>query len=73
MKNEPRPANQVLESLALKIDTSNLEIPLRYYKGWTVVFSTRTETFSSPILCLFGFLSAKDLETAMDFAIAKRG
>ena len=65
--------NPIREGLTLNIDTRNLEIPLRYYKGWTVVFSTSTETFSSPILCLFGFLSAKDLETAMDFAIQKRG
>lgn len=60
------------EALALKIDTSNLEIPLRYYKGWTVVFRTSDESFNSPILSLFGFSSGKDLEKAMDYAIAQR-
>lgn len=55
------------------ISVQDWEIPLRYYKGWDIVFTVKTETFSSPILSLYGFLSAKDLEAAMDFAIAKRG
>ena len=57
----------------LQISTANLEIPLRYYKGWNIIFSTNTETFSSPILSLFGYSNTKDLEKAMDFAIEKRG
>lgn len=43
-----------------------LEIPLRYYRGWTINFNTKTETFASPCLCLFGFLTSKDLEKAID-------
>jgi hypothetical protein len=60
------------QSLALKIDTSDLEIPLRYYKGWTITFRTKTESFCSEILCLYGFSNTKDLEKAIDFAIEKR-
>lgn len=47
-------------------------LPLRYYKGWSIVFDIRTETFQSPLLCLFNFSSVRDLETAMDFAILQR-
>jgi hypothetical protein len=61
------------EALALKIDTSDLEIPLRYYRGWTIVFYTKNESFNCPILALFNFSNAKDLEKAIDFAILKRG
>lgn len=64
--------NKRSEGLALKIDTSDLEIPLRYYQGWDIVFYTKNETFNSPILCLFGFSSAKDLEKAIDYAIIQR-
>jgi hypothetical protein len=57
----------------LKIDTSDLEIPLRYYKGWMISFKTKTETFECHMLCLYEFSNSKDLEKAMDFAIIKRG
>jgi len=57
---------------ALEIDTSDLVIPLRYYKGWTIDFRTKTETFNCDILCLYGFSNSKDLEKAIDFAISKR-
>ena len=54
------------------IDVGDWEIPLRYYKGWNIVFVVKTETFSSPILCLFGFSNTKDLEKAIDRAIEYR-
>lgn len=57
----------------VKIPTKDLVLPLRYYKGWDIEFVAATETFQSPLLCLYGFQSSKDLEKAMDFAIAKRG
>jgi len=60
------------DSLYLKIDTSDLEIPLRYYKGWNIEFRTKTESFCSPVLCLFGFSNTKDLEKAIDFALEQR-
>ncbi len=56
----------------MEIDTSDLTIPLRYYKGWEIQFTTRTERFNSPVLCLFGFSSVVDLEKAIDFALLKR-
>ncbi len=56
----------------MEIDTSDLTIPLRYYKGWEIQFTTRTERFNSPVLCLFGFSSVIDLEKAIDFALLKR-
>lgn len=56
----------------MNIETANLEIPLRYYKGWTIVFTVKTERFSCPLLCLFGFLSVPDLERAVDRALEYR-
>lgn len=56
----------------LQIDTSNLEIPLRYYRGWDIQFHVKTESFCCPFFCLYGFSSAKDLEKAIDFAISQR-
>jgi hypothetical protein len=58
--------------MKMEIDTSDLTIPLRYYKGWEIQFTTRTERFNSPVLCLFGFSSVIDLEKAIDFALLKR-
>lgn len=58
--------------MKLEIDTADLTIPLRYYKGWTIEFSTKTEKFNSPILCLFGFSSVCDLEKAIDYALEQR-
>jgi hypothetical protein len=58
--------------MKMEIDTSDLTIPLRYYKGWEIQFTTRTERFNSPVLCLFGFSSVVDLEKAIDFALLKR-
>lgn len=60
--------------MKLEIDVTTLPpIPLRYYKGWTIAFNPKTETFQSDLLCLHGFLSVKDLEKAMDHAIERRG
>ncbi len=39
---------------------------LRYYRGWSIQFNTAKERFESPVLCLFGFLTAADLEKAID-------
>lgn len=58
--------------MKMEIDTSDLTIPLRYYKGWEIQFTTRTERFNSPVLGLFGFSSVIDLEKAIDFALLKR-
>ena len=55
-----------------QIDVSDWRIPLRYYKGWTVEFSVATEKFNSPLLCLFEFSSAADLELAIDRAVQYR-
>jgi len=55
-----------------QIDVGNWEIPLRYYKGWTIQFSVAREKFDSPLLCLFNFHSVVDLEKAMDRAIEYR-
>lgn len=55
-----------------QIDVSNWEIPFKYYRGWTVQFNVAKECFDSPILCLFGFSSVKDLEKAIDRAILYR-
>lgn len=60
------------DSLCLKIDTSDLKIPLRYYRGWNIEFWTKTESFCCPFFNLFGFSNAKDLEKAIDYAIVKR-
>jgi hypothetical protein len=56
----------------LSIPTNNLVIPLRYYRGWTIEFSVKTESFNCPMLCLYGFDSTKNLEKAVDFALWKR-
>ncbi len=54
------------------IETADLIVPLRYYKGWRIEFSVKTERFDSPVLGLFGFNSVVDLENAMDYALAIR-
>jgi len=51
---------------------SNWEIPLRYYKGWTIQFSVAREKFDCPIFSLFNFNSVADLEKAIDYAIEYR-
>lgn len=58
--------------MKMLIDTTDLTIPLRYYKGWNIEFTTKTERFNSPILGLFGFSSVIDLEKAIDYALEKR-
>jgi hypothetical protein len=60
-------------NMKMLIDTTDLTIPLRYYKGWNIEFTTKTERFNSPILGLFGFSSVADLEKAMDYALATQG
>ena len=59
-------------NMKMLIDTTDLTIPLRYYKGWNIEFTTKTERFNSPILGLFGFSSVIDLEKAIDYALEKR-
>ena len=59
-------------NMKMLIDTADLTIPLRYYKGWNIEFTTKTERFNSPILGLFGFSSVIDLEKAIDYALEKR-
>ena len=58
--------------MKMEINTEDLIIPLRYYKGWRIEFSVKTERFDSPILGLIGFSSVADLEKAMDYALAMR-
>jgi hypothetical protein len=59
--------------MELKIDIATIPVlPLRYYKGWNVEFNVKTETFQSPILCLFGFSNVKDLELAIDNTVKLR-
>ena len=58
--------------MTMLIETADLIVPLRYYKGWRIEFSVKTERFDSPILCLFGFSSVADLEKAMDYALSIR-
>jgi hypothetical protein len=58
--------------MKMEINTEDLVVPLRYYTGWRIEFSVKTERFDSPILCLFGFSSVADLEKAMDYAIDQR-
>ena len=58
--------------MIMLIETADLVVPLRYYRGWRIEFSVKTERFDSPILCLFGFSSVADLEKAMDYALAMR-
>jgi hypothetical protein len=58
------------------LNVTGWEIPLRYYRGWTVVFSVASESFSCPLLCLFNFSNSRDLERAIDKALecrAERG
>ncbi len=59
-------------NMKMLIDTTDLTIPLRYYKGWNIEFTTKTERFNSPILGLFGFSSVIDLEKAIDYALEMR-
>ena len=58
--------------MKMEINTADLTIPLRYYKGWNIEFTTKTECFNSPILGLFGFCSVIDLEKAIDYALEMR-
>jgi hypothetical protein len=58
--------------MKMEINTEDLVVPLRYYKGWRIEFSVKTERFDSPILGLIGFSSVADLEKAMDYALAMR-
>lgn len=58
--------------MKMEIDTADLTIPLRYYRGWDIEFTTRTERFNCPFLCLYGFSSVTDLEKAIDYALEKR-
>jgi hypothetical protein len=58
--------------MTMLIETADLIVPLRYYKGWRIEFSVKTERFDSPILGLIGFSSVADLEKAMDYALAMR-
>ena len=58
--------------MKMEIDTADLTIPLRYYKGWNIEFTTRTERFNSPVLSLYGFSSVVDLEKAIDYALERR-
>jgi len=58
--------------MKMEIDTADLTIPLRYYKGWSIEFTTKTERFNSPILSLYGFSSVVDLEKAIDYALERR-
>lgn len=51
---------------------SNWEIPLRYYRGWTIQFSISREKFDCPMFCLFNFNSVADLEKAIDRSIEMR-
>lgn len=59
----------------ITIDASMLpnEIPLRYYRGWTISFNIALETFQSPLLCLYNFSNSKDLEKAIDEVLRLRG
>lgn len=65
-------AGKIDTNMKMEIDTADLTIPLRYYKGWNIEFTTKTERFNSPILGLFGFSSVIDLEKAIDYALEKR-
>ena len=58
--------------MKMEIDTASLTIPLRYYRGWTIEFTTATEKFNSPLLSLFGFVSVVELEKAIDCKLSKR-
>jgi len=58
--------------MKMEIETQELIIPLRYYRGWDIQFRVKTERFDCPIFSLFGFASVADLEKAVDYAIAQR-
>jgi len=59
--------------MKIEIDISAIDsIPLRYYRGWTIEFRIKTEKFDSPMLCLFGFNSVKELENAMDEVLKRK-
>ena len=58
--------------MIMLIETADLVVPLRYYRGWRIEFSVKTERFDSPVLGLIGFSSVADLEKAMDYALAMR-
>ena len=58
--------------MTMLIETADLIVPLRYYKGWRIEFSVKTERFDSPVLGLIGFSSVADLEKAMDYVLAMR-
>ena len=58
--------------MKMEIDTTALTIPLRYYRGWTIEFTTATEKFNCPLLSLFGFVSVVELEKAIDCKLSKR-
>ncbi len=55
-----------------QIDVAGWEIPLRYYKGWSIEFHVATESFACPVLCLFKFSNTADLERAIDRALEYR-
>ncbi len=57
----------------ISVPTTDLTIPLRYYRGWNIEFTTKNERFNSPLLSLYGFQSAADLERAIDYALERRG
>lgn len=58
----------------VQIDAALLgNIPLRYYREWTIEFNVSEETFQAPTLNLSGFSNVKDLEKAMDRVIELRG
>ncbi len=56
--------------MKMLIDTIDLTIPLRYYKGWNIEFTTKTERFNSPILGLFGFSSVIDIEKMLKWLLS---
>ncbi len=57
----------------IEIDAQTLPpIKLRYYKGWTIEFNIKTESFQCPLLNLFNFSCVRDLENAADIQIQNR-
>ena len=59
--------------MKLEIEVADLPaIPLRYYRGWTMEFNPKKETFQCPFLSLFGVPSVAELEKEMDKAIERR-
>lgn len=51
--------------MTITVQLPNL-IDLRYYRGWMIRLNTQTETFECAILGLFGFLTSRDLQKAID-------